>query len=92
VNLGSAYEITIKDLTEMIARLCGFQGRIVWDTMKPNGQPRRKLDTSRAKALFGFESTTPFEVGLRRTIEWHVRSTILEIDQRERTLRCKSKS
>ncbi len=71
VNLGSAFEISIKDLTETIARLCGFYGRIVWDTTKPNGQPRRKLDTSRAKALFGFEATTPFEVGLRRTIEWY---------------------
>ncbi len=71
VNLGSAFEISIKDLTETIARLCGFHGRIVWDATKPNGQPRRKLDTSRAKALFGFEATTPFEVGLRRTIEWY---------------------
>ncbi|MGB4805480.1 MAG: GDP-L-fucose synthase, partial [Anaerolineae bacterium] len=71
VNLGSAFEISIKDLTETIARLCGFHGRIVWDTTKPNGQPRRKLDTSRAKAMFGFEATTPFETGLRRTIEWY---------------------
>jgi len=71
VNLGSAFEISIKDLTEMIARLCGFEGRIAWDTAKPNGQPRRKLDTSRAKALFGFEATTPFEAGLRRTIQWY---------------------
>jgi len=71
VNLGSAFEISIRDLTEMIARLTGFKGQVVWDTSKPNGQPRRKLDTSRAKALFGFEATTPFEVGLRRTIEWY---------------------
>ncbi len=71
VNLGSAFEISIKDLTETIARLCGFHGRIVWDTTKPNGQPRRKLDTSRAKMVFGFEATTPFEDGLRRTIEWY---------------------
>jgi len=71
VNLGSAFEISIKDLTETIARLCGFHGRIVWDATKPNGQPRRKLDTSRAKALFGFEAMTPFETGLRRTIEWY---------------------
>ncbi len=71
VNLGSAFEISIKDLTETIARLCGFHGRIVWDTTKPNGQPRRKLDTSRARAMFGFEATTPFEEGLRRTIEWY---------------------
>lgn len=71
VNLGSAFEISIKDLTETIARLCGFNGRIVWDTTKPNGQPRRKLDTSRAKALFGFEAVTPFEHGLTNTIEWY---------------------
>jgi len=71
VNLGSAFEISIRDLTEMIARLCGFEGRIVWDTSKPNGQPRRKLDTRRAKALFGFESHTSFEEGLRQTIDWY---------------------
>jgi len=71
VNLGSAFEISIKDLTEMIARLCGFGGRIVWDTTKPNGQPRRKLDVSRAKEWFGFEARTPFESGLRRTVEWY---------------------
>lgn len=71
VNLGSAFEISIKDLVELIARLTGFQGRIVWDTTKPNGQPRRKLDTSRAKEKFGFEARTPFEEGLRKTIEWY---------------------
>lgn len=71
VNLGSAFEISIKDLVETIARLADFEGRIVWDTSKPNGQPRRKLDVSRAKALFGFESTMPFEDGLQRTIEWY---------------------
>jgi GDP-L-fucose synthase len=74
VNLGSAYEISIKDLTETIARLSGFQGRVEWDAGKPNGQPRRKLDTSRARALFGFEARMPFEEGLRRTIEWYERS------------------
>ncbi len=71
VNLGSAFEITIRELLETIARLTGFTGRIVWDTTQPNGQPRRKLDTSRAKALFGFEATTRFDEGLRRTIEWY---------------------
>jgi GDP-L-fucose synthase len=78
INLGIAYEISIKDLTETIAHLCGSEERIVWDTTKLDGQPRRplteifeKLDTSRAKSLFGFESTTPFEEGLRQTIEWH---------------------
>ena len=71
VNIGSAFEISIKELLETIARLTGFQGLIVWDTSKPNGQPRRKLDVSRARERFGFESQTPFEDGLRRTIEWY---------------------
>jgi GDP-L-fucose synthase len=70
VNLGSGYEIPIKDLTEMIARLTGFEGRLVWDASKPNGQPRRGLDVSRARQAFGFESGTSFEEGLRRTIDW----------------------
>ncbi len=71
VNLGSAFEISIKDLVQIIARATGFTGRIVWDASKPNGQPRRKLDTSRAKRLFGFEAHTTFEEGLRRTVEWY---------------------
>jgi GDP-L-fucose synthase len=71
VNLGSAFEISIKDLLELITRLTGFEGEIKWDTSKPNGQPRRKLDTSRAKAIFGFESQTSFEKGLNHTIEWY---------------------
>jgi GDP-L-fucose synthase len=71
VNIGSAFEISIKDLLETIARLTGFDGRIVWDTTKPNGQPRRKLDVSRAQERFGFVSATPFEDGLRRTIDWY---------------------
>jgi GDP-L-fucose synthase len=71
VNLGSAFEISIKDLVQVIARLTGFTGRITWDIDKPNGQPRRKLDTSRAKALFGFVSQTTFEDGLRQTVEWY---------------------
>ena len=70
VNLGSGMEISIKDLAELIARLTGFEGEIVWDTTKPNGQPRRALDVSRAKAFFGFEARMLFEVGLRKTIEW----------------------
>ncbi len=76
VNLGSASEISIKELTETIARLTGFSGNIVWDTSKPNGQPRRKLDTSRAEKSFGFVSQVDFEEGLRRTIDWY-RSTVL---------------
>ena len=71
VNIGSNFEISIKELTELIARLTGFEGEIRWDTGKPNGQPRRKLDTSRAKERFGFEAKTNFEAGLRRTIEWY---------------------
>jgi GDP-L-fucose synthase len=71
VNLGSSYEISIRELTELVAQLTGFGGRIVWDSSKPNGQPRRKLDTSRAKERFGFASRTSFEDGLRRTIAWY---------------------
>jgi GDP-L-fucose synthase len=71
VNIGSAFEISIKDLLETIARLTGFEGRITWDTSKPNGQPRRKLDVGRARERFGFVSQTSFEEGLRRTIAWY---------------------
>ncbi len=70
VNLGSGYEISIKDLTEMIIRLTGFEGKLDWDTEKPNGQPRRGLDVSRAKEYFGWQAQVPFEEGMRRTIEW----------------------
>ena len=70
VNLGAGMEISIKDLAELIAKLTGFDGDIVWDTSKPNGQPRRGLDVSRAKEYFGFEAQMPFEEGLRRAIEW----------------------
>ena len=72
VNLGAGREITIRDLVETIARLCGFKGDIRWDSSKPDGQPRRMLDTSRARDRFRFESKTDFEEGLRRTIEWYV--------------------
>ena len=72
VNLGSSFEISIKDLTELIARLTGFEGRVRWDTSKPNGQPRRKLDTTRAKEYFGFSAKTNFEDGLRKTIDWYL--------------------
>lgn len=71
VNIGSAFEISIKDLTETIARLTGYKGEIRWDTSKPNGQPRRKLDVSRAEEKFGFRSSTTFENGLRETIAWY---------------------
>lgn len=71
VNLGSAYEISIKNLTETIAQIVGFAGEVRWDTSKPNGQPRRKLDVSQAQKTFGFHSQTLFEDGLRRTIDWY---------------------
>jgi GDP-L-fucose synthase len=71
VNLGSGYEISIKDLAELIQQLTGYQGRLVWNTSKPNGQPRRALDTTRAEQYFGFRATVPFEEGLRRTIDWY---------------------
>jgi len=75
VNLGSAFEISIRDLVETIARVTGFKGELRWDTTKPNGQPRRKLDTSRAKAYFGFEAQTSFEEGLRATVAWYEAQT-----------------
>jgi len=74
VNLGSAFEISIKELVEKVARLTQFHGRIVWDKTKPNGQPRRKLDVSRAKEFFGFSAETSFEEGLKATIEWYAAS------------------
>jgi GDP-L-fucose synthase len=71
VNLGSGQEIAIRDLVTLIARLTGFTGRVVWDTSKPNGQPRRSLDVSRAEREFGFRAATPFEEGLEKTIAWY---------------------
>ncbi len=71
VNLGTNFEISIKDLVGMIAKLTGFQGKIVWDKTKPNGQPRRKLDVSRAKKEFGFVAQVGFQQGLKQTIEWY---------------------
>jgi len=71
VNIGAGFEISIKELVTLIAELTGFQGRIVWDTSKPNGQPRRCLDTSRAERAFGFRAKTPFREGLKRTVAWY---------------------
>jgi GDP-L-fucose synthase len=71
VNLGYGFEISIKELVELIAELAGFDGEIRWDTGKPDGQPRRCLDVSRAKEEFGFEAKVGFREGLRRTIEWY---------------------
>jgi len=71
VNLGSGMEITIQDLAALIAELCDFHGRILWDPLKPDGQPRRCLDTSQAEREFGFRATMGFREGLRRTIAWY---------------------
>lgn len=71
VNLGSGMEISIRDLANLIRRLTGFRGQFAWDTSKPNGQPRRALDVTRAQEFFGFKAQMPFEEGLRRTIQWY---------------------
>ncbi len=72
VNLGSGIELPIRDLATLIARLVGFTGELRWDTSKPDGQPRRQLDVSRAQELFDFKAETGFEEGLRRTIDWYL--------------------
>ncbi|HLJ51226.1 MAG TPA: GDP-L-fucose synthase [Bryobacteraceae bacterium] len=71
VNLGTGMEIAIRDLATLIAQMTGFDGRITWDRSKPNGQPRRCLDVTRAEREFGFRAATPFDAGLRRTIAWY---------------------
>jgi GDP-L-fucose synthase len=71
VNLGSGEEISIRELADRIARLVGFDGRIVWDTTRPNGQARRALDTTRARQEFGFAARTGLDQGLERTVEWY---------------------
>ena len=71
VNLGSGSEITIRDLVLLIQSLTGYSGKIRWDTTKPDGQPKRRLDVSRAKQEFGFTTEMPFREGLKRTIEWY---------------------
>jgi GDP-L-fucose synthase len=78
VNLGAGFEIKIRDLVPLVAKACGFTGAIAWDTTRPNGQPRRMLDTSRALERFGWRATTPFEEGLRETVAWYE-------NERERT-------
>ena len=75
VNLGSGTEISIKELSHLIARLTGFRGEIRWDKTKPDGQARRSLDTSRAKGLFDFQASMPLEEGLRRTIDWYLHTS-----------------
>ena len=76
VNLGTGVETTIRELAETIAEVTGFEGSIAWDPSMPNGQPRRRLDASRARELFGFEARTPLREGLVRTVDWY-RSTVL---------------
>ncbi|MBI5574327.1 MAG: GDP-L-fucose synthase [Elusimicrobia bacterium] len=77
VNLGAGFEISIKDLVELIVKLTGFKGKIVWDVTKPDGQPRRCLDTSKAYKEFGFKAKTGFEEGLKRTIKWYKEKFLL---------------
>ena len=76
VNIGSGFEISIKDLVEKIADITGFEGELVWDTSKPNGQPRRALDISRAREEFGFTAKTNFDEGLRKTIDWYLENRL----------------
>ena len=76
VNIGAGFEITIKDLVEKIVGLTGFEGKIRWDGSSPDGQPRRRLDTSRAKKLFGFEAKTSFDNGLKATIDWYIKNKV----------------
>jgi len=83
VNLGSGTEIKIRDLAELIGRLTGFEGEIAWDATRPDGQPRRRLDTSRARQLFGFRAQTPLEAGLRKTLEWYRSSLAIRAHERE---------
>lgn len=72
VNIGAGFEISIKDLVDLIVEMTGFKGQIVWDTSKPNGQPRRCLDVSRAEREFGFRAKTDFRTGLRKLIDWYL--------------------
>jgi GDP-L-fucose synthase len=81
VNLGSAHEISIRDLAELIADVTGYEGRIAWDTEKPNGQPRRSIDATRALQLFGFEARTPLREGIERTVAWY-RSAVAGVSSR----------
>jgi GDP-L-fucose synthase len=71
VNVGSGEEISIRDLAELVADVVGFEGEIEWDTSQPNGQPRRQLDVTRARELFGFEAQTPLREGIERTVAWY---------------------
>jgi GDP-L-fucose synthase len=81
VNLGASREISIRELAELIAEVTGYEGTITWDTDKPNGQPRRSVDGSRARELFGFEARTPLREGLERTVAWY-RSAVASVGRR----------
>ena len=76
VNLGAARELLIRDLVEVVVELTGFEGEVRWDASKPDGQPRRSVDASRARDLFGFEATTDFRTGLQRTVEWYLANRV----------------
>jgi GDP-L-fucose synthase len=75
VNVGAGFEISIRALSELVAKLVGYDGKLRWDTSRPNGQPRRMLDTTLAQERFGFRATTSMEEGLRRTIDWYTATT-----------------
>lgn len=78
VNLGTNSEISIRDLAELICEVMGFEGELIWQTDQPNGQPRRCLDTNRAKQAFGFEAKTDFREGLKNTVEWYRKNAVLQ--------------
>lgn len=78
VNLGSSFELSIRDLVGEVVRATDFQGEIRWNSDKPNGQPRRKLDVTRAKERFGFEAQTTFAEGLRKTVDWYATTLVGE--------------
>lgn len=73
VNIGAGFEISIKDLVSKIVRSTGFKGRVIWDASRPDGQPRRCLDTTRARKEFGFRAMTDLETGLKETIDWYIK-------------------
>jgi len=74
INIGAGFEISINELVEMIVELTGFKGQIIWDKSKPDGQPRRMLDTTKAFREFGFKAKTDFREGLKKTVEWYKKS------------------
>jgi GDP-L-fucose synthase len=80
VNLGTGVETSIRELAETLAELTGFEGELVWDTTMPNGQPRRSLDASRARELFGFEARTPLREGLEQTVAWYRDHAVAHVD------------